>query len=70
MKTIDKTDTIFATVTARGTTFVSLRLSGITSMNEVVSSLREAIGTTAGLMTMTVRNGSQGWVDRRNMMFI
>lgn len=65
MKTIDINDTIFATVTANGMTLVNLRLSGLNSMGEVLSSVHRALPGAAGMMTLTLRNGSQGWTDRR-----
>lgn len=61
MATISITDVIYATVERRGTTLLSARFSGIASFSELLSQLRRAISRETGLMTLNLRNGSQGW---------
>lgn len=69
MATILNSDIIFATVIQRGTTVASLRMSGISSMSDIVSRVRTAIGQFTGLTTINLRNGSQGWNHRHTVMF-
>ncbi len=69
MKTISCTDVIYATVVKRGTMIASLCLSGIDSLKELLSRIRRALGSDCGLVTLTLRNGSQGWTDRRSLVF-
>ena len=67
MKQITSNDTIFATVRGRNSIIANLRLCGMNSMADVVASVRDAVGE--GLLTLTLRNGSQGWTDRRSILF-
>lgn len=69
MKTISCTDIIYATVRRRGMTVASLCLSGIHSLKELICRVREALGGAGGLVTLLLRNGSQGWTDRRSLVF-
>lgn len=66
MATISLNDIIFATATFRGSEIVSLSLSGLTSLSELLAELRRRIGTTVkGLVTVSLRNRSQGWSQTR-----
>lgn len=69
MGTISETDIIFATVTQRGTTLFDGRLVGLTSMADVMRSLRRVLGGAAGFLTLTLRNGTQGWARRSSFRF-
>ena len=69
MKTISCTDIIYATVRRGGMTIASLCLSGINSLQELLSRVRTALGCSGGLVTLLLRNGSQGWTDRRSLVF-
>mgnify|MGYP003300023956 FL=1 len=61
MATIDSTDIIFATVTQRGKDVVSLRMSGMTSFSEIVKRMQTAVTSPLGLVTLRLRNYTQGW---------
>ncbi len=54
-------DILFATVSQRGTTILSLQLSGLTSIKEILKYLRATITDCMGMVTLKLRNGSQGW---------
>ncbi len=69
MATINFTDTLYATVTQRGVTLANLTLMGMTSFPDIVRELRSALGNVAGITTLLLRNTSQGWSDRRALMF-
>lgn len=64
MKTINSSDVIFATVTQRGTTLYNARLSGLSSMADVMRFLHKALAGAVGMLTLTLRNGTQGWSRR------
>lgn len=68
MKTIALSDTIFVTVIRRGFTVAMIRLSGLTSISDVVACLRTKYADLRGMVTLALRNGSRGWVDRRAVM--
>ncbi|MCC8176719.1 MAG: hypothetical protein LIO91_09885 [Bacteroidales bacterium] len=64
MSKISSSDLLFATVTCGGNTLFCGRLSGLASMGEVIRFLRRSLGDAMGLMTLTLRNSSQGWTTR------
>lgn len=68
MATISSTDTIFATVKQRGSMIANLRLSGVESMAHVMREVRSHLGTVSGLLTIDLRNQSQGWMSRQSVM--
>lgn len=65
MATILSSDVIFATIRQRGQILTTMRLSGITSLSEIVSSLH---GSVRGIATIDLRNGTQGWSRRHTVM--
>ncbi|MCM1484041.1 MAG: hypothetical protein NC043_06875 [Muribaculaceae bacterium] len=69
MAKILNSDIIFATVIQRGSTVASLRMSGISSLTDIICRVREVIGEATGLTTINLRNGSQGWNHRHTVMF-
>lgn len=68
MKTITLSDIIFVTVIRRGFTVAMMRLSGLTSIGEVIARLRSKYADVRGMVTLSLRNGTRGWVDRRAVM--
>ncbi len=64
MNQINRNDVIFARVTQRGATIYDGRMSGLSSMSDVMAHLRNALGGAVGLMTLNLRNGSQGWAHQ------
>lgn len=61
-------DVIFATVRQRGMVLANLRMSGISSMADIISRLPHAIGRLMGITTIDLRNGTQGWQRRHTIM--
>lgn len=61
MATIHPSDIIYATVVRHGATLLSLRLSGLTSISQILVRICNHVTEAAGLVTLTLRNGSQGW---------
>ncbi len=65
MQTIRITDTLFATVISHGTTLLSARISGMSSISEILEYMRRKAGHLAGLITLRLRNMTSGWsIDR------
>lgn len=69
MPTINSTDIIFATVTRHGDTIFDSRLVGFSSMKQLMAYLRRCLSGTLGLLTLNLRNGSQGWSSRTAFRF-
>ncbi|MDE7467531.1 MAG: hypothetical protein K2M61_04170 [Muribaculaceae bacterium] len=64
MANINTTDNLFASATMMGRQVFQFAGSGISSLNDIITRLRSTPGI-AGLITLTVRNASQGWSQSR-----
>lgn len=64
MGTINTNDIIFATVIQHGRQIASFRLSGINSISDIIKSVRGMVARVPGLVTLQLRNGTQGWTHR------
>lgn len=69
MATISTSDLIFATVANSGTVLANLRMSGLTSFDDIIREVRSQIGAVGGLSTISVRNSSRGWSATQTVMF-
>lgn len=70
MKHITQTDTIFITIQQLGRTLENIRLSGFVSVAHLKSKLAEIVSKFNGMVSVLLRNGSQGWSYRYNLMVI
>lgn len=69
MATISLNDVIFATIRLRGASLATISVSGVTTFSEILSRLMSSLtGRVRGLATVELRNASQGWAARRNVM--
>ncbi|MCM1348331.1 MAG: hypothetical protein NC338_02880 [Firmicutes bacterium] len=68
MATISLTDIIFATVRFRGRDVLRLKLEGVSSYSEIVARVLKFVKGIRGIMTIDLRNSSQGWTSRRQLM--
>ncbi len=68
MATISSTDTIFATVKQRGSMVANIRISGVETMAHIMREVRTQLGAVSGLLTIDLRNQSQGWNTRQSIM--
>ncbi len=67
MEKISINDIIFATAKIQGRVAASLRLSGIASMADVIKEIKREIGSANGLLTISLRNMTQGWSGRKSV---
>ena len=58
-------DEVFATVRQLGRTVLDTALSGITSLRQLIAEVLKALGAVSGLVTIMVRNRTQGTTTRR-----
>lgn len=58
-------DKLFVSVVQYGRTVLDLVLAGIGSMAELMRVVKCSLGPECGLVTVNVRNGSQGWSLKR-----
>lgn len=70
MTTIQPSDTLWARASMCGSTVASLAAaSGLGSWGDLVSQLSAQRPGLTGLVTVEVRNASQGWAARRTILF-
>lgn len=67
MGTIHSNDMIFATLSQRGGQAYKARISGVTSMAQIVAHMRALAPGLSGLSTLDVRNAGQGWSASRSI---
>jgi hypothetical protein len=65
MATINTSDTIMASAIHMGKTLATVNASGFASFGDVVAVLRAKAGTVAGMISINLRNFSQGWTEKR-----
>lgn len=63
--TISRTDIIFARVYRMGREIANLRFTGMNSEADIFAELRRHIGSSHALLDLVLRNGTQGWSNRR-----
>ncbi|MCC8070979.1 MAG: hypothetical protein LIO90_04160 [Bacteroidales bacterium] len=68
MTAIKTTDILFATVKLRGKAVAQLTLSGMSSMADVVKFLRYKLQDMAGLVVLSLRNHTQGWLSEQALL--
>lgn len=66
MATISSTDNLYATASMMGRQIFDYNGAGVESFGDLVALVRNGAGTLRGLVTMTVRNASQGWMQSRS----
>lgn len=64
MKTVNTTDILFATVISRGRTVAKITLSGMSSIADIMAELAGRLSGAKGLLTLQLRNYTQGWSSR------
>lgn len=68
MATINPTDLLYATVSGAGVSTISSQLMGMTSIADVFKSIRALASGISGLVTLKLRNRSQGWQQQFSLM--
>ncbi len=68
MKHITQSDTIFVTIVQLGRTLANIRLSGIRSVSHLKNALAEIAAKFNGMVSVMLRNSTQGWSYRYNLM--
>lgn len=68
MATINPSDILFATITQHGRTITSLQLCGLSTFSDVLKKLRPTINA-LGLVTLKLRNSTQGWEQQYPLFF-
>jgi hypothetical protein len=61
---INTTDKVFVRVVQYGRVLLDQLFVGVGSMSELMAELKKLLSTTCGLVTVNVRNSSQGWLQK------
>ena len=68
MTTIAKSDLIFATLSLHGSTVASMQMSGVSTLPEIIRTIRSSVDSLSGMATLSLRNGSQGWSSTHRLL--
>ena len=69
MANISSTDSLFISATSMGRQFYNIVGTGLESLSAIVSLVRNTPGAPRGMVTLTVRNASQGWARSHSFYF-
>lgn len=69
MTSINRTDLIQVTGRHGGATILSLTISGASSIGDVFRQVRSSAPEGYGMMTLSLRNRTQGWTQQHNLVF-
>jgi hypothetical protein len=67
MATINTSDTIMASATHMGKTLATVNANGFASFADVVAMLRAKAGSVVGMISINLRNFTQGWSEKRTL---
>ncbi|MCH5220494.1 MAG: hypothetical protein J1F20_07985 [Muribaculaceae bacterium] len=70
MAKISPLDLIFVTVIQRGITCLRTSCTGISSISDIVAKMRQTDPTLTGMVTLDVRNSTEGWASRHSLCLI
>ncbi len=68
MARIESKDILYTTISQRGSIIGKLTLSGINSFSGIVHILQHSLKNVSGLITIQIRNRSQGWSENRSLI--
>lgn len=69
MASIHRTDLIQVTAQSCGIVLLSLTMSGASTLTDVFRQVRESAPKDAGIVTVRLRNRTQGWTQQHNLVF-
>lgn len=68
MGVIHTSDIIYATLSQHGREIAAYRFSGMTTMADLLRQIRNAAAGCIGLVSVKLRNSTQGWTLARSLM--
>ena len=69
MTAIHRTDLLQVTAQSCGNVLLSLTMSGVTNLGDVFHQVRRSAPDEAGIVTIKLRNRTQGWTQQHNIVF-
>lgn len=67
MTTLSTTDVVVATAIKSGSVIATVRLTGMSSLSDIMSEMRRRMGAVIGMISLNLRNVTQGWSERRSL---
>ena len=64
---IAETDRVFVTVVQFGRTVMEHSFTGFSSLQALISVVKNSLGHVSGLVSVNVRNSTRGWASRRTL---
>ncbi len=68
MATINRTDRLYVTIHHGGSKPYTIEMSGLTSLGEVYRQVKGFSNVAAGVVTLHLRNSTQGWTQQHNIV--
>jgi hypothetical protein len=47
----------------------SMQMSGVSTLPEIIRTIRSSVDSLSGMATLSLRNGSQGWSSTHRLLF-
>lgn len=69
MASIHCTDLLQVTAQSYGNVLLSLTMSGVTTLGDVFRQVRSSAPDDVGIVTVRLRNRTQGWTQQHNLVF-
>lgn len=69
MTSIHRTDQLQITAMSCGIVLMSLTMSGASTLTDVFRQVRESAPRDVGIVTVKLRNRTQGWTQQHNLVF-
>lgn len=69
MTAIHRTDLLQVTAQTCGTVLLTLTMSGVSTLSDVFRQVRSSAPADAGIVTVKLRNRTQGWTQQHNLVF-
>ena len=68
MATINRTDRLYVTIVHGGSIPYTTEMSGLASLGEVYRQVKSISKVDAGVITLRLRNSTQGWTQQHNIV--
>ncbi len=69
MTAIHRTDLLQVTAQTCGTVLLTLTMSGVSTLSDVFRQVRSSAPAETGIVTVKLRNRTQGWTQQHNLVF-
>lgn len=68
MGTINRTDKLYVSILCGGSNLYSTEICGLSSIGEIFQRVMKISNIDSGVITIKLRNGTQGWTQQHNVV--